>query len=173
MKKYGKRFGYYDCKNHDCHFRVRSEEAHEQFMALLGKLALSPPDMERFRSAALSACKMSVDEAGQRRKTSVLPLLQERESLRRYLERTDDRLLQASLRSELERLDREIEDAKGQHVAEATPSSDGEKSVRECTELLGNLANEWKVANVERKSLIQQLLFPEGFQATFAHLDSH
>ena len=166
VKKNGKRFCYYDCKNPACRFRIPIEKAHTRFVAHLGTLVPAPSVLATFRALVLDAweteCRELRTESITHQK-SVTALHEEKESVVELMKRArgNESLLE-TLQAEFERVDKELVLATKDRDQAEIRSFEAEAVVGHCAYFLEHVSELWEKWPVEARSRLQAMVFPEG-----------
>lgn len=162
----GRRFLYYDCRHPACGFRVPADQAHRAFTDFLRDVTPSPELLKLFRRAVLDVwqdrTRLVAAEVAANERTAAA-LRDEKRSLVELMKKGHDNpALFAELRSEFERVERELSLARVVQAEGHVESHDPEAVVDHCVALLGKIGEHWQDWPLEAKSQVQRLVFPGG-----------
>jgi site-specific DNA recombinase len=162
---HGGRYLYYDCRHPACAFRVAADQAHAAFTGLLREVTPEPKLLVAFRGVVLDQWqqqKRLIDAERAASRKGVHALREEKRSLVALMKKAiDDPALLTELRSDFERVERELSLTMLAQEGEAE-TYDPEAVVGHCIHLLQNIVELWPKWPVEAQSRVQRLVFPDG-----------
>jgi len=162
----GRAFGYYDCKEPACGFRVNSADAHEAFVELLRRVRPAGPLLALFRELVLGAWEAKLRELAARRsagRESAGGLEEEKARLLTLMKRNAEKPgILEELEQDFERVEGELSLARLGDGREEFEKYDREKVVDECVAAILGVVELWQTWPVDAKIRIQRLVFPQG-----------
>ncbi|HYH68338.1 MAG TPA: recombinase family protein [Urbifossiella sp.] len=162
----GRAFGYYDCKEPACGFRVSRADAHAAFVGLLRRVRPAEPLLALFRELVLGAWDTKLQELAAQRsagRASAGGLEEEKARLLALMKRNADRPgILGELERDFERVEGALSLARLGDGQEDFERYDREQVVGECVDAISRVVELWQEWPVEAKIRIQRLVFPQG-----------
>ncbi len=166
VKRSGKRFPYYDCRNRACRFRVPVAEAHKRFIDLLRDITPSPELLQAFRTAVLDVWEEEyrhLNSESSVLQQQVATLHEEKRSLLDLIKASSSKpALLAELQQEFERVDKELTLATMARNTAEIEELEAEAVVGTCVTFIERAVELWQQWPVDLQNRLQTLILPEG-----------
>ncbi|MHC1716602.1 MAG: recombinase family protein [Candidatus Dojkabacteria bacterium] len=158
---------YYDCKTKGCSGAIEASKVHKVFQEYIETISPSESVLKLFREILkrqLSASEKQFEKETENISRKLTELEKEKDSIKQGMLKTNSDDFRNELEKDYERISKDISKLKSERDTPSLSPDNVEPIIEEGVEYLQKPFELWSFADIKHKNLLQQWMFPEGFQ---------